>query len=109
MNTIYDQSNVFAKILRGEIQSKVVYEDEKVMAFHDLYPVSPVHVLVIPKGQYINFADFVSNASASDVAYYYKKINEIATSLGISEYKILSNSGASADQTVFHFHTHIMG
>lgn len=109
MNNKYDTSNVFARIIRGEIPSKVVYEDEKILAFHDRYPVSPVHVLVIPKGQYINFADFVSNASASDVTHYYTKIKEIAASLGISEYKILSNSGPSADQTVFHFHTHIIG
>ncbi len=104
----YNKDNIFAKILRRELPAKIVYEDEIVLAFHDAFPVAQTHILVIPKGEYINFADFITNAAEEDIVHYYKKIKEIASLVGLEDYRIQSNSGPSSGQTVFHFHTHIM-
>lgn len=110
MPNIYDDQNIFAKILRGEIPSKKVYEDDMILAFHDAFPTAPVHVLVIPKGEYVNFADFVNNAPSDTKEHFFIKITEIAESLNLEKgYRILANTGSSAGQTVFHFHMHIMG
>lgn len=107
----YDQNNIFAKIIRGEIPSSKVYEDDKILAFHDISRAAPVHVLAIPKGQYINFDDFVSNAPDFEVVYFFKKIKEIAESLDLKEsgYRLINNNGSNASQTVPHFHVHIIG
>jgi histidine triad (HIT) family protein len=104
----YDPSNVFAKIIRGEIPCKKIYEDDYVLAFYDIAPVAPVHVLVIPKGEYVNFSDFAINAPQEFFSHYYKKIDEIANSLGLEYYRLISNLGSESGQTVFHFHTHII-
>ncbi len=106
---VYDSNNIFAKILRGEIPCKKAFENEHVLAFHDIAPVAPTHVLVIPKGAYTDADDFAARASAAEVAAYYKTVVEIAKELGVSEYRLVSNKGAEAGQTVFHFHTHIIG
>jgi len=109
---MYDSNNVFAKIIRGEIPSKKVYEDDKVLAFYDVAPAAPTHVLVIPKGEYGDYIDFISKASPQDVLHYFTTIKEIARILGFSGnegFRICSNIGAKAGQTVFHFHTHILG
>lgn len=105
----YDSGNIFAKILRGEIPCKKVHEDDHVLAFHDIAPVAPTHVLVIPKGEYTDADDFAARASAAEIAAYYKAVANIAKDLGVSEYRLVSNKGAEAGQTVFHFHTHIIG
>lgn len=107
----YDTNNIFAKIIRGELPARKVYEDEAVLAFHDIAPNAPVHVLVIPKGEYIDFSDFVSKASAEEVTYYFSKINEIANMLGLEEegFRLTTNKGSKSGQSVFHFHTHILG
>jgi len=106
----YDQNNIFAKIIRGEIPSNKVYEDEKVLAFHDISRSAPTHVLVIPKGQYLDFLDFTSNASAEEISYFFKKVNQIAKLLEAdkSGFRIISNTGSDAHQTVAHFHVHIL-
>ena len=106
---MYDVNNVFAKIIRGELIAKVVYEDAKVLAFHDVAPVAPIHVLVIPKGQYVNYDDFIGKAQESDVLDFFLKIRVIAQLLKVdSEYRLLTNSGTNSGQTVPHFHMHII-
>ena len=105
----YDSNNIFAKILRGDIPCKKVHEDYHVLAFHDIAPVAPTHVLVIPKGAYTDAADFAARASAAEIAAYYKALGTIAAQLGVSEYRLVSNKGSESGQTVFHFHTHIIG
>jgi histidine triad (HIT) family protein len=107
----YDDNNVFAKILRGEIPSKKVYEDEHALAFHDINPQAPVHVLVIPKGKYVSVVDFATKASAAEQAGFLKAVGKAAAALGLDEggYRILANHGANAHQEVPHFHVHIFG
>ncbi|MDX2050171.1 MAG: HIT domain-containing protein [Rickettsiaceae bacterium] len=104
----YDKSNIFAKIIKGEIKAEIVYEDDLVVAFKDIAPVAPVHIIVIPKGEYSDFSDFISKASSIDVALYFQKIHAIARSLNVSDYRIISNCGKLSGQTIFHFHTHII-
>ncbi len=106
----YNKDNIFAKIIRGEIAANKVYEDEKVLAFHDISRAAPTHVLVIPKGEYSNFAEFSLQASSAEIAHFFKKIGEIATQLGVSEngFRLITNNGSNAHQTVPHFHVHIL-
>ncbi|WP_114377415.1 histidine triad nucleotide-binding protein [Elioraea thermophila] len=107
----YDDANVFARILRGEIPCKKVYEDEHALAFHDINPQSPVHVLVIPKGRYVSIADFSANASDAEVAGFWRAVGRVAKELGLeaSGYRVLTNMGRDAHQEVPHFHVHIFG
>ncbi|TVQ36835.1 MAG: histidine triad nucleotide-binding protein [Geminicoccaceae bacterium] len=107
----YDDGNVFAKILRGEIPCNKVYEDEFALAFHDINPQAPIHVLVIPKGPYVSFADFAAMADAETVAGFFKAANTVARELGLEApgYRILANAGRDANQEVPHFHLHIFG
>ncbi len=106
----YDKNNIFAKIIRGELESNKVYEDEYILAFHDKYPDAPIHVLVIPKKEYISFDDFITNAKGTEIIHFFTKIKEITQSFNIENphYKIVSNSGSRADQMVYHFHMHVM-
>lgn len=106
----YDKNNIFAKIIRGEIPANKVFEDEKVLAFHDISKAAPTHVLVIPKGEYLDFLDFTSNAAPEEISYFFKKINEIARLLEAdkSGFRLISNIGSNAHQTVPHFHVHIL-
>ena len=106
---MYDPENIFAKIIRKEIPAQIVYEDENILAFKDIAPVAPVHVLVVPKGNFIDLADFSNKASANDIANFFKLIPIIATLLGLKDFKIISNKGAEVSQTIFHFHVHIIG
>jgi diadenosine tetraphosphate (Ap4A) HIT family hydrolase len=93
------------------VSSSKVYEDDKILAFHDISKAAPIHVLVIPKGEYLDYSDFITKASKSDIAHYFTKINEIALSLGLGEngFRLTTNRGAASGQSVFHFHTHILG
>ena len=106
----YDKNNIFAKIIRAEIPSKKVYEDEKLLAFYDISKAAPTHVLVIPKGEYIDFLDFTSNAEPSEISYFFKKVADIAKLLEAdkSGFRLISNIGSNAHQTVPHFHVHIL-
>jgi len=106
----YDQNNVFAKIIRGEIPAHKIYEDEKLLAFHDISKAAPIHVLVIPKGEYVNFVDFTSKAKAEEISYFFQKVSDVATLLQVekSGFRILTNTGSDAHQTVPHFHVHIL-
>jgi histidine triad (HIT) family protein len=110
MPTKYDRNNIFAKIIRDEIPAKKVYEDKKILAFHDISKAAPIHVLVVPKGEYVDFSDFVSTADAAEISYFFKKTAEIAELLNVrdSGFRIIHNSGSDAHQTVPHFHLHIL-
>ncbi len=107
----YDDANIFARILRGEIPNRTVYEDEWALAFHDIAPQAAVHVLVIPKGRYVSFADFSQHATADEIAGFMRAVGKIATTLGLDEpgYRLLANMGAHAGQEVPHFHVHLFG
>ena len=107
----YDRNNIFARILRGEIPCNKVYEDTHVLAFYDISPQSPTHVLVIPKGEYVSFDDFSQNASAEEIAALVRAVGQIAREQGVAEsgYRILANTGPAAHQEVPHFHVHLFG
>jgi len=107
----YDNDNIFAKILRGEIPCNKVYEDDHVLAFHDIAPQAPIHVLVIPKGAYVSWDDFSRKASDAEIAGFVRAAGRIARDLGLAEpgYRVLANSGADGGQEVPHFHLHIFG
>jgi diadenosine tetraphosphate (Ap4A) HIT family hydrolase len=105
----YDPNNVFARILRGEIPCKKVYENDHVLAFHDIAPQAPVHVLVIPKGAYVSLDDFTANATAEEQAAFLKAVGDVARQLGVAGdgYRVLSNCGVNGNQEVPHLHFHI--
>ena len=107
----YDDQNVFAKILRGEIPSNTVYEDEWALAFHDIAPQAPVHVLVIPKGAYVAWDDFAGRATAEEIAGFVRAVGHVARELGLVEpgYRLLANLGADGGQEVPHLHVHLFG
>jgi diadenosine tetraphosphate (Ap4A) HIT family hydrolase len=107
----YDSNNVFARILRGEIPCNRVYEDEHVLAFRDITPQSPTHILVIPKGEYVSFDDFSDTASVEEITALVRAIGQIAREQGVADsgYRILANTGAAAHQEVPHFHVHLFG
>ena len=110
----YDDNNIFAKILRGEIPCNKIYEDEFVLSFHDISPQKKIHALIIPKGKYVDLDDFSSNASADEMVGLLKGINIVAKKLGISVdagkgYRTLVNIGEHGRQEVPHLHFHLFG
>ena len=110
----YEDNNIFAKILRGEIPCKKIYEDEYVLSFYDINPQKKIHALVIPKGKYIDLDDFCKNASPNEMVGMFKGIEEVAKKLGISNdkgkgYRALTNIGSDGGQEVPHLHFHLFG
>ena len=107
----YDPDNIFAKLLRGEIPSNRIYEDEWAVAFHDIAPQAPIHALVIPRGPYVALADFAARASDAEIAGFYRAVGRVAKQLGLEQpgYRALTNMGAHGGQEVPHFHVHIFG
>ena len=107
----YDDSNIFARILRGELPSKKVYEDEHALAFHDIQPQAPIHILVIPKGAYVSWDDFSAHASAEEIAGFVKAVGHVAREQGLVTrgYRLLSNIGRNGGQEVPHLHVHLFG
>ena len=107
----YDPQNIFARILRGEIPCRKVFENDHALAFHDINPQAPLHVLVIPKGPYCSFADFSATASDADIAGFIRAVGVIARDMGLEEpgYRLLANMGADSGQEVPHFHVHLFG
>ncbi len=107
----YDANNIFAKIIRGEIPGKKVHEDDQVLAIHDISAAAPVHVLVMPKGEYVSFDDFSRNASPERLAHFFKVVTEVARKTGVEKtgYRLIANHGADASQSVPHFHMHLIG
>lgn len=107
----YDDDNLFAKILRGEIPSTKVYEDEWAYAFEDINPQAAVHTLVIPKGRYVSWDDFSAKASAEEIAGFVRAVGKIARDMGLVEpgYRLLANVGPHGGQEVPHLHVHLFG
>lgn len=105
----YDDQNIFAKILRGEIPNKTVYQDEFALAFHDINPQAPTHVLVIPKGAYVSWDDFSAKASDAEIAGFVRAVGLVARQLGLVEpgYRLLANTGTNSHQEVPHLHVHL--
>lgn len=106
----YDKNNVFARIIRGELPAQKIYEDDKVLAIKDVAPSAPIHILVIPKGEYISFHDFVSLASSEDIVHFYRIVQKLCADLKLDDkgYRIVSNTGKNGMQTVPHMHLHIL-
>lgn len=111
----YDHENIFAKILRGEIPARKVYEDAHALAFHDINPQAPVHVLVIPKGPYVSLDDFLAEAPDELVTGFFRAVGKVARELGLAEseggpgFRALANAGGDAGQEVPHLHVHLFG
>ena len=107
----YDDNNIFARILRGEIPCRKVFENEWALAFHDLAPQAPLHVLVIPKGRYVSFADFAAGASEAEIAGFIRAVGQVARELRLDDpgYRLLANMGEHSGQEVPHLHVHLFG
>ncbi len=107
----YDTQNVFARILRGEIPARRIYEDEWAIAFHDIQPRAKIHVLVVPKGAYVSLADFSTGGSDAEIAGFWRAVGRVAAQLGLEDqgYRLLSNMGPHAGQEVPHLHVHLFG
>ena len=106
----YEDDNIFARILRGEIPADKVYEDEYALAFRDIHPQAPTHLLVIPKGKYVSFDDFSAQASDAEIAGFTRAVGLVARQAGVAEpgYRLLANHGPHSHQEVPHFHVHIL-
>jgi diadenosine tetraphosphate (Ap4A) HIT family hydrolase len=107
----YDDGNIFARILRGEIPSRKAYEDDFALAFHDINPQAPVHILVIPKGPYVSWDDFSQRAEADEIAGFVRAVGHVARDAGLVApgYRLLANTGTASGQEVPHLHVHIFG
>jgi histidine triad (HIT) family protein len=107
----YDDSNIFARILRGEIRCDKVHETEHALAFNDIHPQAPIHVLVIPKRRWVSMDDFGTGASGEEQAGFWRAVAEVARKVGAEQggYRLIANHGANAHQEVPHFHVHILG
>ena len=107
----YDDSNIFARILRGEIPAKTVYEDEHALAFHDIQPRAPIHILVIPRGPYASWDDFSARASEAEIAGFVRAVGRVARDHGLVApgYRLLANTGGHGGQEVAHLHVHLFG
>ncbi|MGB4191148.1 MAG: HIT domain-containing protein [Rickettsiales bacterium] len=107
---MYDKNNIFAKMIRGEVEAEKIYEDQDVFAINDIQPLAPVHILVIPKGEYTSFDDFSSKASVEEIAHFFKIVNLICKNLKLQDngYRIVSNVARHGMQTVLHMHLHIL-
>ena len=107
----YDESNIFARILRGEIPCRRVHEDEHALAFHDINPVAPTHILVIPKGAYVSWDDFSARATDAEIAGFVRAVGTVARDQGLVApgYRLLANAGADGGQEVPHLHVHLFG
>ena len=108
---MYDENNIFAKIIRSEIPCDKVYEDEDVLFFNDINPVAKIHVLAVPKIQCVDFIDFIANAEKDKISSFYQKIFKVIEELGLKDdgYRLISNSGKNGGQEVPHYHVHIIG
>ncbi len=107
----YDDGNIFARILRGEIPCKTLFDDEHALAFHDINPAAPTHILVIPKGRYVSWDDFSARASEAEIAGFVRAVGKVARDAGLVEggYRLLANAGQNSGQEVPHLHVHVFG
>jgi diadenosine tetraphosphate (Ap4A) HIT family hydrolase len=111
MNSNYDENNIFAKILKSEIDCKKINENDYALAFLDINPQAPIHILIIPKNHYVNMYDFNKNASSIEILSFWELVNSIIDDQGIKNngFRVISNSGKDGNQDVSHFHLHILG
>ena len=111
MNSLYDLDNIFAKILRSEIPCNKILENEFALAFSDINPQAPIHILVIPKSPYINFYDFTKSASSKEQKSFWELVNSVIekSKIQVEGFRIITNSGKNGNQDVPHFHVHILG
>lgn len=107
----YDPNNIFARILRKEISCNPLYEDDQVLAFPDINPKAPTHILVIPKGEYIDFYDFVTRAKSEEISHFYRIAGQLCHQHGLTQsgFRVVSNAGYNGGQEVPHFHIHLLG
>lgn len=107
----YEKNNIFAKILRKEIPATIVYEDEFALAFYDVFPKAPIHILVIPKGEFISLFDFSEKASPEQIVGFIKAIHHVIKAFDLQKdgFRILSNHGVHGGQEIHHYHVHIFG
>ena len=107
----YDPENIFAKILRGEIPNRTVFEDEWALAFHDIAPQAPIHILVIPKGEWVSWDDVSARASSEEISGFVRAVGQVAREFGLVEpgYRLLANLGGHGGQEVPHLHVHLFG
>jgi histidine triad (HIT) family protein len=107
----YDESNIFARILRGEIPCRKVYEDDHALAFHDINPQAPVHILIIPKGAWVSWDDFSARADPEEIAGFVRAVGHVAREQGLVApgYRLLANAGINSGQEVPHLHVHLFG
>ncbi|WP_028640924.1 histidine triad nucleotide-binding protein [Novosphingobium acidiphilum] len=105
----YDDQNIFARILRGEIPSRTVYQDDWALAFHDINPQAPTHILVIPKGAYVSWDDFSARATEAEIAGFVRAVGHVAREAGLVApgYRLLANTGTDSHQEVPHLHVHL--
>lgn len=106
---MYDKKNIFKKIIEKEIPADILFEDDSVIAFNDIAPLAPIHILVIPKGKYRDYSDFIAKSSKEEITHYFQKIYEIAHKYSGENFRLCTNNGSDAGQSVFHFHMHILG
>ena len=111
MNEDYDKNNIFARILRSEVPCNKILENDYAFAFSDINPQAPIHILIIPKKSYIDFYNFIENASTEEVGFFWKLVNDVIILKNISKkgFRIISNSGDDGNQDVPHFHVHLLG
>ncbi len=105
---MYDINNIFYKIINKEIETDILFEDDALIAIKDIAPAADVHLLVIPKKEYVDYDDFVNNANAEEIVHYFKMLDFIAKKFNANDYRLVSNKGGESGQSVFHFHTHIL-
>jgi len=105
---MYDKKNIFAKIIEKKLPSTIVYEDDSIMAFKDTMPIAPIHIIVIPKGDFIDYSYFIKQSSKEEIAYFFTKLYEIAHKECGGDFRICTNNGPKSGQTIFHFHAHII-
>ena len=111
INNNYDNKNIFSKILRSEIDCEKILENEHALAFLDINPQAPIHILIIPKNKYIDFYDFTQNGSAQEIKYFLELVNDVIKNKNISDsgFRLITNSGKDGNQDVPHFHVHLLG
>lgn len=109
-HSIYDQNNIFAKIIRGEAAAQKIYENDHALAFYNLYPQAPVHVLIIPKGPYCNIDDFYTTATPDEILGFSQAISQVINILSLKQdgYRMITNCGSFGHQEIFHFHFHLL-
>lgn len=105
---MYDEQNIFAKIIRGELPCQKVYEDKKILAFYDIKPMAQYHIVIVPKYPYIDYADFIEHASEEEKLNFFDKTNMIAKNLNLEDFRLITNNGSGSGQEIFHFHLHLL-